>query len=177
MCYIIKSENEDYLAGKETNTFHITRDGNLATRFITKTKADNVLMNLPKNYRNKGLRVIKKKKKKKEKRPAIKNNNRDNVFSIEEINSKQSMIVRKDKLKDKLSQLDKELTDIDHFIEFNTFSASEGYMIVKMRKDILAERRKIKNEMTNVERVQKYQPRVLKKLFLAKQNNQLIYYK
>ena len=49
MCYIIKSENEDYLAGKETNTFHITRDGNLATRFITKTKADNVLMNLIKD--------------------------------------------------------------------------------------------------------------------------------
>lgn len=87
----------------------------------------------------------------------------------------------KKELSAQLSELDKELTDMDHFIEFNKFSASEGYMILKMRKDILEERREVKTQIHLQQikegRAARYHPRVLKELFLAKANHKTIYYK
>ena len=46
-----------------------------------------------------------------------------------------------------LSETDKELIDIDHFLEFNTFSASKGYKILALRKKLINQRREIKNSM------------------------------
>jgi hypothetical protein len=46
-----------------------------------------------------------------------------------------------------LSETDKELVDIDHFLEFNNFSASKGYKILALRKKLINQRRKIKNSM------------------------------
>lgn len=45
------------------------------------------------------------------------------------------------------SEVDKEISDIMHFIEFNNFSASEGYKLCKAIKDLRLRRRKIKNEL------------------------------
>lgn len=86
----------------------------------------------------------------------------------------------KTNLDGKLSRLDKALTDIDHFVEANTFSASEGYMILKMRQDILKERREVKNRIRSMSYREKnytYTPRILTELFVAKENGIPVYYK
>lgn len=86
----------------------------------------------------------------------------------------------KTNLDGKLSRLDKALTDIDHFVEANTFSASEGYMILKMRQDILKERREVKNRIRSMsykEKTYTYTPRILTELFVAKKKGIPVYYK
>lgn len=86
----------------------------------------------------------------------------------------------KTNLDGKLSRLDKALTDIDHFVEANTFSASEGYMILKMRQDILKERREVKNRIRSMSYREKnytYTPRILTELFVAKKKGIPVYYK
>lgn len=86
----------------------------------------------------------------------------------------------KTNLDGKLSRLDKALTDIDHFVEANTFSASEGYMILKMRQDILKERREVKNRIRSMSYREKnytYTPRILTELFVAKEKGIPVYYK
>lgn len=54
---------------------------------------------------------------------------------------------RRRALNSELSRVDKEITDIEHYIEFYSFSASRGYELSKMLKDRLDRRREIKNEM------------------------------
>ena len=46
----------------------------------------------------------------------------------------------------RLSQVDKEITDIQHYIEFNKLNAIEGYKAYKMLRDKLLERRAIKDD-------------------------------
>lgn len=93
----------------------------------------------------------------------------------------------KDWLIDMESEVDKEISDIMHFIEFYSFSASEGYKLCKAIKDLRLRRRKIKNELQLIDIVnvhtlnnvalgqtnkaitgldnKKYAPRVLQELF------------
>ena len=85
------------------------------------------------------------------------------------------------------SEVDKEISDIMHFIEFYNFSASDGYKLCKALKDLRLRRRKIKNELELINIVntqslnnvasgqtnkaingldeKKYAPRVLQELF------------
>lgn len=94
---------------------------------------------------------------------------------------------RKDELIEKLSNVDKELCDIYHYIEFCNLNAAQGYKAYKMIKDRRIKRRSIKNELdvlaiilgkkiseTATDEIQKciagmdnrtYEPRVLKELF------------
>ena len=46
-----------------------------------------------------------------------------------------------------LSDIDKQLSDMDHFIEFNKFSASRGYKMLAMRQQKLKQRRDIKDSI------------------------------
>lgn len=94
---------------------------------------------------------------------------------------------RKDNLLNKLSKIDQELSDIDHYIEFVNLNAAQGYKAYKMIKDRRIIRRSIKNELdvlniilgkkiseTATDEIQKaisgmdnrtYEPRVLNELF------------
>lgn len=94
---------------------------------------------------------------------------------------------RKEYLNSALSIADKKKSDIEHYIEFNNLSASQGYKLSKMMKDCLIERRSIKNEIEQIDQVlrmnvgfvgkgkiqsvlertqdKQYHPRVLKELF------------
>lgn len=45
------------------------------------------------------------------------------------------------------SNIDKAISDILHYIEFNNFSASDGYKLCKKLKELRLHRRKIKNEL------------------------------
>ena len=45
-----------------------------------------------------------------------------------------------------LSEVDREIVDIEHYIEFNNFNAAEGYNAYKMLQNALKRRRIIKND-------------------------------
>ena len=94
------------------------------------------------------------------------------------------------------SEVDKEISDIMHFIEFNNFSASEGYKLCKAIKDLRLRRRRIKNELELINIVnmhtlnnvalgynnkaitgldkKQYTPRVLQDLFDHKDVNSIV---
>lgn len=94
---------------------------------------------------------------------------------------------RKEELVKQLNDVDKELLDIVHYIEFCNLNAAQGYKAYKMVKDRRIKRRTIKNELTVleiilgnnisesisdeirklVERLDRrlYEPKVLKELF------------
>lgn len=60
----------------------------------------------------------------------------------------QDLEERKDKLSNKLSDVDKEITDIEHYIEFGqNFNAYEGWLAFSMLRHRLKKRRKIKDEL------------------------------
>lgn len=99
-------------------------------------------------------------------------------------------------LLDMESEVDKEISDIMHFIEFYNFSASDGYKLCKALKDLRLRRRKIKNELELINIInmhslnnvasgqtnkaidnldnKKYAPRVLQELFDHKNVNSII---
>lgn len=59
----------------------------------------------------------------------------------------QEALQRKDQLSEQLSNIDKQLSDIEHYIEFSTLNAYQGYQAAKMIKDKRIIRRGIKNEL------------------------------
>lgn len=61
---------------------------------------------------------------------------------------------RKKELNSELSRIDKEISDIRHYIEFYPLSASKGYKMAKTLKDHLIKRREIKNELDVMNRIQ-----------------------
>ena len=54
---------------------------------------------------------------------------------------------RKEELTNQLSQVDKELSDINHYIEFVNLNAAQGYKAYKIIKERRIKRRSIKNEL------------------------------
>ena len=99
----------------------------------------------------------------------------------------------KGSLNQKLSMVDQEITDIQHYIEFNKLNAAEGYKAYKLLQDKLLVRRTIKNDFTKYQllcdakvsdvldgTLQKkleasenktYAPRVLTHLFMTKEGS------
>lgn len=98
---------------------------------------------------------------------------------------------RRKRLSSELSKIDKERTDIEHFIELYPLSASKGYKMAKKLQDCLSRRREIKNEIDILNRLsalkvcdiykgkgenalaklesKQYTPRILKDLFQNKE--------
>ncbi len=62
---------------------------------------------------------------------------------------------RKEELINKLSEIDKEIVDIEHYIEFGNFNAYQGWQCFKMLQNALLQRRKYKNEMSVIELIGK----------------------
>ncbi len=58
---------------------------------------------------------------------------------------------RKEELCKELSKVDKELSDINHYIEFCNLNAAQGYKAYKMVKERRIKRRSIKNELAVVD--------------------------
>lgn len=55
--------------------------------------------------------------------------------------------VRKEELNKEMSDIDKEISDIQHYIELNNLNAYQGFLAYKMLQGRLRKRRKIKNEL------------------------------
>jgi len=60
---------------------------------------------------------------------------------------------RKEELCKQLSDVDKELSDINHYIEFCNLNAAQGYRAYKMVKERRVKRRSIKNELVVVDAI------------------------
>lgn len=68
--------------------------------------------------------------------------------SINSLSGKLSTLKgNKEWLLEEESNLDKQISDILHFLEFNTFSACEGYKLCKALKELRLKRREVKNEL------------------------------
>ena len=98
-----------------------------------------------------------------------------------------AMLLRKDELSEKRSNVDKEITDLQHYIEQRNLNACDGYKAYKQLQGILIRRRAIKDEQLIVSIIEdckmepksiedtikrihgmddrKYRPRVLTELF------------
>lgn len=57
------------------------------------------------------------------------------------------LVDRKNELNQSLSEVDKEIQDCLHYIEFTKLNAAQGYKIYKLLKDRQVNRRSIKNEL------------------------------
>ena len=76
----------------------------------------------------------------------------ENIYAeLEKIGSE--MRGQRQKLRSELSRVDKEITDIEHYLEFYALSASQGYKIAKMLKDRFVRRREIKNDLETIDRI------------------------
>ena len=64
---------------------------------------------------------------------------------------------RKSELLSKLSDIDKQIVDIQHYIEFGKFNACQGYMAFKMLQNALRQRREYKNEIEMLAQVEECQ--------------------
>lgn len=60
---------------------------------------------------------------------------------------------RYSELSTKLSDVDKEITDIEHYIEFGKFNCYQGWLCFKMLQNLLQQRRQYKNEMQVITRM------------------------
>ena len=65
----------------------------------------------------------------------------------------QEVKLRKLELNSALSKIDKEISDIRHYIEFYPLNACQGYKMAKMLKDCLVERRAVKDEAETLDRI------------------------
>lgn len=95
---------------------------------------------------------------------------------------------RKEELLFEMSAIDREISDIEHYIELKGLNAYQGWMACKMLQNRLRQRRKIKDELTIISQIagcsiskaeirevqdiaahitegRKYEPRVLTELF------------
>ena len=56
-------------------------------------------------------------------------------------------------LTNKLSNVDKEITDVQHYIEFGQFNCYQGWLCFKMLQNLLQQRRQYKNEIQVIQRI------------------------
>ena len=56
----------------------------------------------------------------------------------------------KQQLYDEQSKIDSQISDVEHYIEFQTLNAPKGYAAYKLLHDLLGERRKIKDAMIKI---------------------------
>lgn len=208
--YVITDGHGSYIRKDEFSGKYVpVRNASFAERFEQRCKATNVLKNaIGKNIRSKykvvDIEEIT------PARPTVKevnsSNNKDQVvktiISEKPVESETEKWVsgaekltefvmdaekRMEELVGLLSEVDKEISDINHYIEFCKFNAYQGWLAFSMLQNRLKKRRKIKDELSVINRLgeckitsdmmidinnaiaelgnRKYAPRVLTQLF------------
>lgn len=196
--FILENRLGGYITNID-NRYTVTGNIKKATVFKTKIKANNVKNSLPKFIRRDPYYI---KELSSEDEDALisdedyvvtghTDRNDESVNRIkemlQEITSREyDVLSNEEKYRARLSEIDKELVDIDHWIELYPVSAYDGYRMTKMRKDRLLERREIKDSLAEISIIKsikggetlknlngieekKYKPRVLTDLFREKE--------
>ena len=148
-------------------------------------KANNVIKCMPRIYKDYGLRVynestgefcgaLPKQLQGKSENDVVQDIIGDIEKNLAKLNEHQITLTKR------LSEADLKVTDVQHYIENNSFNASDGYKLCKLLQQILQERRGIKNSLRSIQRINKlkncniseeeyeYKPRILKELFQGK---------
>lgn len=201
MCYIFV--DGDIYLGMNKNNYIPVKNKEDAKRFSTKSNAQNMLQSsvpkiLKRTY-NWNLEEIK------EPGDSTTKVNAQHTYvdvndlkaTINDLSSKLSTLQgNKDWLLEEESNLDKQISDILHFLEFNTFSACEGYKLCKALKELRLKRREVKNELEIISIInnhncihiangntnkaisgienKQYAPRVLTELFEQRNINEIL---
>lgn len=207
--YVITDNRGSYIRYDELSRKYVPiKSKNFASMWSDLAKAKNILNNcVPGNLRKKyGVKELKEtaknpstqEKQKKEfpiqevKRVSNSEIYNSNVQEWEEgLKRVESFVVnadeRRKELTEKLSNVDKEISDIQHYIEFNRLNAYQGWAVMSMLKNRLQQRREYKDEIFLLSRIhrcslskkeieeareaaaqnrnRKYSPRVLTELF------------
>lgn len=151
--YVVKIDDSEYLTKNSVNKYILTSNIKKAIKFPSIEKANNVIYSsLPDFIRNKLIEI----KPLSEEEPLTDNNEVSYIpFDLEEMKAGISTLEaqmntikgNKQYWLNQLSEVDKELSDIEHYIEFTKFSASEGYNLAKSIKECRQRRREIKNNL------------------------------
>lgn len=199
MKFIIKC-GSGYVARQSNSSPYIVTDKSKALVIESETKANNIMTTLPKLMRQKGMELICEE-------DSVSSDSSDDKYVNSEytpvdIDNVKSLICtlsdqfktmqgNKSWLTEMESKIDKEISDILHYIEFYSFNACEGYKLAKELKELRLKRRDIKNQLEaisiisnhtcnmlaegrtnkalcNIEN-KSYTPRVLKEMFEERQ--------
>lgn len=84
----------------------------------------------------------------------------DNVSKwLFKINAIKEMLSESDtsrqELNERLSNIDKEIVDVEHYIEFGNFNAYQGWLCFKMLQNLLKQRRSLKDEIYILSQIEK----------------------
>lgn len=158
--YILSDGKGSYIHRDDSAGKYVQiRDYKKATQFDSITKANSILNNsVPKSYRgNYAVQFLETEK-------AVEKDEdkaREICFkpiddgNIDEWETKVKGIIdvfsnldgRENKLNIELSNVDKQIVDIEHYIEFGKFNCYQGWLCFKMLQNLLQQRRKYKNEL------------------------------
>lgn len=165
--YVITDGNKNYIRRDIDGKYVAARSRALADEFLEKWKAEKVLKNnlTPKKrklYRvveeDVGFTVVKKPEQDQSEKPKEERKPEQLLLSpqIEELRKKIEGVKkfiddaenRRSELSDLLSNTDKEITDIQHYIEFSDINGEDIASTYNMLKTRLKNRRQIKNELS-----------------------------
>ena len=145
--------NKYYLMQNAIKQFVPTTELNEAFQFIDKTKADNMLANLPKQMRNLGYFVqqVDAPTKPLEIDGFDKSELVNYDSALAQIGSfcdlHDQLVSRATWVEYKLQEVENKIQDVLHAIEFNSYNARDGYKMYKLLHDLRLERRKYKDEI------------------------------
>lgn len=187
--YVIASHDENAYVCMKNCHYTLTSDKNQAIVFSDQFSAERLLKHsISKKIKKIGVAV---KRLDAEDTDLEDYDENENIESVENLLYTLSSVATKLKcrgqvLQEELSRQDRQITDVEHYIEFNIgkLNAYEGYQAYKLLQDILIKRRKVKNELHILEdfkdkvaipkdidtkinklKSQTYEPRELKYLF------------
>lgn len=158
--YVITDSNKKLFVCKDKTGYTLSTDPNNACIFESKTKANSIYISLPKIIRSKGVNVkqIKLQVDDDVMNEGVECNHCSDIDSSKYIVSMLSDVVAKlncrhFELSEELSKCDRQRSDVEHYIEFNTgkLNACDGYKAYKMLQDVLTHRRKVKDELQIVQ--------------------------
>ena len=141
-----------YLMQNAIKQFVPTPELNEAFQFNDKTKAENALVNLPKQMRNLGyfLQQVDAPSKPLEIDGFDKSELVNYDSALAQIGSfcdlHDQLVARATWVEYKLQEVEDKIQDVLHAIEFNSYNARDGYKIYKLLHDLRLERRKYKDE-------------------------------
>ena len=141
-----------YLMQNTIKQFVPTPELNEAFQFNDKTKAENSLANLPKQMRNLGYFVqqVDTPTKPLEIDGFDKSELVNYDSALAQIGSfcdlHDQLVARATWVEYKLQEVENQIQDVLHAIEFNSYNARDGYKIYKLLHDLRVERRKYKDE-------------------------------
>ena len=154
VCYLIKSKRGSYIRFDENSGRYVpVNNRRFATKFQSRDKAKNILQNavskqLRKNYKVSEVlydtKDIDSYSIAPEETPNTKNEYAQVVFETDQ---------KRAELISALSNIDKEISDINHYIEFTNLDAYRGWMAFSMLQKRLRYRRKIKDALCVINQV------------------------